>query len=79
MLDTFRLSTTSQSDKVAQKRLILAISLTAGSKSERTLWGKFLDFFKVFPQDLKCYSGYLDRSSGLREGIWTPETPQMIF
>ena len=72
MLDTFRLSTTSQSDKVGQKWLILAISLTAGSKGQRTLWGKFLDFFKVFPQVLKCYPRYLDLSPGLREGIWTP-------
>ena len=72
MLDTFLLSTTSQSDKVAQKWLILAISLTAGSKGEHTLWGKFLDFFKVFPQVLKCYPGYVDLSPGLREGIWTP-------
>ena len=72
MLDTFRLSTTSQSDKVAQKWLILAISFTTGSKVERTLWGKFLDFFKVFPNVQKCYPGYLDLSPGLREGIWTP-------
>ena len=69
MLDTFRLSTTSQSDKVGQKWLILAISLTAGSKGQRTLWGKFLDFFKVFPQVLKCYPRYLDMSTGPREAI----------
>ena len=78
MLHTLWLSTTSQSGKVAQKWLILAIFPLAGGKGGVTVWGKFVDFFKVLLQVLKCYPRYLDMSPGLREAIWTPHTPQMI-
>ena len=46
---TFWLSTTPQSDMVAQKWHMLAIFLTAGTKGGGTLWGIYVDFFKVFP------------------------------
>ena len=78
MLHTFWLSTMSQSHKVAQKWLNLAIFPLAGGKGGVTVWRKFVDFSKVLLQVLKCYSRYLDMSPGLREAIWTPYTPQMI-
>ena len=44
---------------------ILAIFPLAKGKGGVTVWEKFVDFFKVLLQVLKCYSRYLDMSPGL--------------
>ena len=54
-------------------------SLTTGSKARFRKKFDFCNFFKVLPQVLKCYLGFLEVSLGLLEGVSTPQTPQMMI